>query len=97
MNAAVVGVSPDSPESHGDFVGRHSLEVMLLSDQGHDVLDDYDVCRSEKGNGLGRHEVRRTTFLIDPEGMVRHVWRNVSVFNHSAEVGERLMELEGLI
>ena len=97
LNAAVVGVSPDSPESHGDFAGRYSLEVTLLSDEGHEVLDDYDVCRSERINGLGRHRVGRSTFLIDPQGMVRHVWRDVSVNNHSAEVGERLMELEGLL
>jgi peroxiredoxin Q/BCP len=97
LNAAVIGISPDSPESHGDFASRNSLDVTLLSDQGHEVLDDFEVCRSELIDGLGRHQVGRATFLIDPQGMVRHVWKNVSVNNHSAEVGERLMQLEGLM
>ncbi len=96
LNAAIIGISPDSPESHRDFSQRHSLGVTLLSDREHDALDEYDVCKLERKNGGVNHRVDRSTFLIDPEGAIRHVWRDVSVNNHSAEVGEKLMELEGI-
>jgi peroxiredoxin Q/BCP len=66
-DAEVIGVSSDSLESHNGFADRHRLPFLLLSDPGGTVGARYDV-RKALGIFPGR-----VTFLIDKEGIVRHV------------------------
>jgi peroxiredoxin Q/BCP len=66
-NAEVIGVSSDSLESHNRFADRHRLPFLLLSDPHGTVGAHYDV-RKALGIFPGR-----VTFLIDKEGIVRHV------------------------
>ena len=93
LEAVVLGCSPDSPESHRDFIAKHDLEVRLLSDPGHGVIESYGAWGEITFYGKTREGVVRSTVLIDPEGRVAHHWPKVRVQGHADEVRERLEEL----
>ncbi len=93
LGAVVLGVSPDSVKSHKRFAEKHGLKVTLLSDEEKKVLQAYGVWKLKKRYGREYYGVERSTFLIDPEGVVRKVWRNVKVKGHVEEVMEALREL----
>lgn len=92
-NALVVGVSADSTESHRDFAQKHDLKVTLLSDTKHDMLTKYGVWNPLKIRDKEIMGVHRTTFLVDPDGKIAHVWPRVNVFSHADEVKKKLDEL----
>jgi peroxiredoxin Q/BCP len=82
LGAVVLGVSPDSPKSHCNFRDKHDLKVILLSDSDHDILEKYGVWALKKMYGREHYGVERSTFLIDPDGKIAHVWRKVKVPGH---------------
>lgn len=87
--AAVVGISLDPPERHLAFAAQYGLPFTLLSDPGGRVAASYGSLMSL---GIVRF-ARRHTFIIDPEGRVARVFRQVSPRNHADEVIEALREL----
>ncbi len=93
-NATVVGISPDSPESHCRFYDKHNLNVILLSDTDHTVAKEYGVWKKKSMYGKSFMGIERSTFLIDPEGSVRAVWRKVKVPGHVEEVLHTLKSLQ---
>ena len=93
LNAVVIGVSPDSVSSHRKFIEKHGLRVLLLSDPEHNVLKMYDAWGIKKRYGREYYGVIRSTFLIDPDDVIRYVWRNVRVKGHVERVLEKLREL----
>ena len=94
MGATVLGVSPDSVESHKGFCDKHGLTITLLSDTGHEVLEAYGVWQLKKSYGKEYHGVVRSTFLLDPEGNVAHTWRKVKVADHVEAVIAKLTEFQ---
>jgi peroxiredoxin Q/BCP len=84
--AAIIGVSPDSPESHQTFRERHGLDLVLLSDPDHHVLTSYRVWKPKVLFGKELLGVERSTFLIDPQGKIVEVWRKVRVPGHATKV-----------
>ena len=86
--AEVVGVSSDSAESHGRFAAKNSLPFVLLSDRGGEVRKLYGV-RATLGILPGR-----VTYVIDKEGVVRHVFS--SQFGATRHVEEALGVVRGL-
>jgi len=94
LNAEVIGISPDSPESHAKFIDKKSLKVTLLSDLDKDVLKSYGKWAKKKFRGKEYIGVIRSTFLINPEGKIAHIWPKVSVKGHSEEVQKILGELQ---
>ena len=82
----VLGVSPDSVESHRKFKAKFQLPFALLADDGHKVCDAYGVWGPKKFMGKAYEGVLRTTFLIGPDGMILRVFENVRPAEHSAEV-----------
>lgn len=90
QHAIIIGISPDSPESHTKFIEKHGLRIELLSDPDHTVCSLYGVWRKKKLYGREYFGVVRTTLLIDPKGIIRHVWEKVNVPGHAAEVQEQL-------
>ena len=94
LNAIVIGISPDSVKSHQTFAEKHQLQVMLLSDPDHTVLEQYGVWQLKKMYGREYYGVVRSTFLINPEGVIVHAWRNVKVKNHVNIVKENLQKLQ---
>lgn len=78
LGVAVVGVSPDNEESHRKFAEHHELQFPLWADTKHELLKALGVWTLTG--------VARTTFLIDEEGTVVHVWEKVNPEGHGEEV-----------
>jgi thioredoxin-dependent peroxiredoxin len=88
----LLGVSPDSAESHTKFKGKYSLPFPLLADPGHVVCDLYGVWGLKKLYGREYEGVQRTTFLIDTKGRIIKVFEKVKPAIHSAEILATLKE-----
>ncbi len=82
----VLGVSPDSVESHVKFKKKFQLPFPLLADEGHKVCDLYQVWGDKKFMGREYQGVLRTTFLINKSGQIVKVFEDVRPAEHSAEV-----------
>ncbi len=93
LGAVVLGVSPDSTKSHQSFIGKESLNFTLLSDTNKEVLKMYGAFGVKKLYGKEYEGVIRSTFLIDPQGKIAHIWKNVKVKGHIEEVREKLEAL----
>ncbi len=92
LNATIVGISPDSVDSHKGFEEKHDIGITLLSDPDHQALNDYDVWKPKKLYGREFLGVQRSTFLIDPDGRIVQQWRKVKVQGHTKEVIETIKE-----
>lgn len=86
----ILGVSPDPPESHAEFMEKYDLPFPLLADESSKVCETYGVWTRKKYQGREYMGVNRTTFAIDSEGKISHVFENVDPTDHSAEVLETL-------
>jgi thioredoxin-dependent peroxiredoxin len=86
--AVILGVSPDDTESHAKFAKKFDLAFPLLADVGNKTCADYGVWKEKNMYGKKYMGVERTTFVIDGEGIVRHVFPKVKVDGHSAAVLE---------
>ncbi|MCI5633656.1 thioredoxin-dependent thiol peroxidase [Helicobacter sp.] len=93
LGAVVLGVSPDSTKSHQNFINKESLNFTLLSDTNKEVLKMYGAFGVKKLYGKEYEGVIRSTFLIDPQGKIAHIWKNVKVKGHIEEVREKLEAL----
>jgi peroxiredoxin Q/BCP len=93
--AAVLGVSPDAPAELRRFADKYDLGFRLLADTQHEVAEAYGVW-VEKSTDSGTHwGNQRATFVIDADGVVRHVLPKVSPKTHDDEVLAALTELGG--
>jgi peroxiredoxin Q/BCP len=88
--AVVLGVSPDTVESHRKFRDKYGLDFRLLADTDHRVAEAYGVWQEKSMYGGKYWGVARTTFLIDEEGRIARVFENVKPAGHAAEVLEAL-------
>ncbi len=84
--AEVVGISPDSPTSHGKFRKKHDLSVALASDEDKAVAQAYGVWVEKSMYGRKYMGVERSTFLIDKAGRIAKSWRKVKVPKHAQDV-----------
>ena len=94
LGAVVLGVSPDSVESHRRFREKQGLRVTLLSDPERKVIQAYGAWGKKKMGGREYYGVIRSTFLIDPEGRIAALWPKVRVKGHVEEVLETLRRLQ---
>ncbi|HLU48904.1 MAG TPA: thioredoxin-dependent thiol peroxidase [Planctomycetota bacterium] len=95
LDAVVIGVSPDSTESHRKFIAKHDLKVMLLSDPDHKVMEKYGAWGEKQNYGRTIEGVIRSTVIIDPNGKVAHHFPNVRAKGHVEKVKEKLAALTG--
>ena len=86
MGAIVLGVSPDSVESHRKFKEKFHLNFPLLSDEGKKVVNAYGVWKEKSLYGRKYMGVERTTFVIDEGGKIKKVFPKVKVDGHYEEV-----------
>ena len=93
-SAVVLGVSRDSLKSHENFKAKHNFPFELISDTDEKLCHLFEVIKMKSMYGKPYLGIERSTFLIDPEGMVRHVWRNVKVKGHVAEVFDTLLSAQ---
>jgi peroxiredoxin Q/BCP len=91
--AVVLGVSPDSPESHEKFRTKYKLPFTLLADEEHKVAEKYGAWREKNMYGKKSMGIARSTFIIDAAGKVAKVFKAVKVDGHDEQVLEALAEL----
>jgi peroxiredoxin Q/BCP len=84
----VLGLSKDSPKRHDAFKKKYGLNFPLASDETGEVLEAYGVWVEKSLYGRKYMGVERATFLIDPVGAIRQVWRKVKVPGHAEAVLE---------
>ncbi|MFF2320105.1 thioredoxin-dependent thiol peroxidase [Agrobacterium sp. NPDC058088] len=92
-NAVVIGISPDSVKSHDKFAAKHSLSVILASDEERKVLEAYGVWKEKSMYGKKYMGVERTTFLIGRDGTIAEIWNKVKVAGHAQAVLEAAKKL----
>ena len=95
LGATILGVSPDSPRKHRNFIEKKALGITLLSDEEKEVCSAYGVWQLKKNYGREYMGVVRSTFIIDPDGKIAAVWEKVRVKGHVEAVKEKLAELQG--
>jgi thioredoxin-dependent peroxiredoxin len=93
--AEVLGISPDSPQSHRKFQDKHDLTVRLLSDEERKAAEAYGVWVEKSMYGRKFMGIERSTFLIDGAGKVAQSWRKVRVAGHADDVLEAVRALKG--
>jgi len=94
LGAKVLGVSTDDEASHAKFRDKFDLNFPLLVDDEHTVAEAYGAWREKNMYGKVSMGVQRSTFLIDKDGVVRKVWKKVSVDGHDEDVIEALKALK---
>ena len=85
LDAAVLGISLDSTESHVKFKKAHRLNFPLLSDPQGRTVTAYGAWKAGSKR-LSALSIDRSTFVIDGEGVIRRIWRDVDVVGHADEV-----------
>ena len=93
QNVEVLGVSTDGTETHGKFREKYELNFPLLADVDHKVADKYGVWQEKNMYGKKIWGMKRTTFIIDENGRIAHVFGKVDTARHCQDV---LMVLDEL-
>jgi peroxiredoxin Q/BCP len=88
----IVGVSRDSSTSHAKFREKHEIDFPLIADTDEGWCRAFGVIGEKMLYGKRHIGVIRSTFLIDPEGVLVAEWRGVKVPGHAAAVLERLKQ-----
>ena len=86
LDAVVLGISPDPVKSHVKFRNKYGLTYPLLADVDKTVSTAYGVWQEKTFWGRKYMGVVRTTFVIDREGRIAHVFEKVKPEGHAAEV-----------
>ncbi|MCL4203262.1 MAG: thioredoxin-dependent thiol peroxidase [Pirellulaceae bacterium] len=95
LGAVVLGVSPDTVESHVKFRDKYGLNFRLLADADHQVAEKYGAWREKNMYGKKSMGIQRSTYLIDADGKVAKVWQRVQVDGHDEQVIEAIKALAG--
>jgi peroxiredoxin Q/BCP len=82
----VLGISPDTPKAQLKFKEKEDLPYTLLADDKKDVARMFDVLKEKNMYGKKVMGIVRSTFLIDPEGKIAHVFSPVTPEGHADEV-----------
>ena len=84
--AVVIGISADTIASHEKFIQKHQLTVLLLADEDKKVSESYGVWQQKKNYGRTYMGIERSTFLVDRDGNIYHIWRKVKVKDHHQKI-----------
>lgn len=85
-DTVIVGISPDTVAKHQKFRTKHNLTTLLVADEERTALEAYGVWVQKSMYGRKYMGVERTTFLIDREGKIAHIWNKVKVAGHAEAV-----------
>lgn len=91
--ANIVGVSADSIASHLKFQKKYGLQFPLLSDANTKFASQMGAFKNKLFAKLLSKGIVRTTFLVDSKGIVKFIWKNVTVSGHDEEVLKQLEKL----
>lgn len=93
LNVVVLGISPDTPKKLTNFINKQTLNFTLLSDEDHAVCEAYNVWQLKKFMGRESMGVVRTSFLIDENGNLEHIFNKFKTKDHHEVVLEVLNKL----
>lgn len=82
----LIGVSPDSINSHKKFKEKQDLNFTLLSDPEHKLAEAFEVWKEKSMYGKKYMGIERSTFVLDENGNIEKEWRKVKVKGHVEEV-----------
>jgi peroxiredoxin Q/BCP len=91
----ILGVSKDDAKKHRKFVDKYDLKIPLATDPNGLVCEAFGTWIQKSMYGRKYMGIERATFLIDGDGLVQRVWRNVKVPGHVEEVLNAARELKG--
>ena len=94
LDAIILGVSADSTKKHRNFIEKKDLGITLLSDEDTTMMQKYGVWQMKKNYGKEYMGIVRTTFIINPDGVVKAVFEKVRVKEHVAKVKAELESLQ---
>ncbi|WP_310441988.1 thioredoxin-dependent thiol peroxidase [Sulfurimonas sp.] len=94
LDAIIIGVSADSTSKHRDFIEKKDLSITLLSDEDTSMLQNYGIWQLKKNYGKEYMGIVRSTLIINPEGVVKAIWKNVKVKEHVEKVKAKLESLQ---
>ena len=90
LGATVLGVSRDSVKSHQNFCAKQGFKFDLVSDRDENLCNAFGVIREKNMYGRKVMGIVRSTYLIDPEGVIAESWQPVKVPGHADAVLEAL-------
>ena len=93
LNTVILGVSRDSVRVHEGFKAKQNFPFDLLSDKEETLCNLFDVIKMKNMYGKQVRGIERSTFIIDPDGILVHEWRKVKVKTHIDDVIQKLTEL----
>lgn len=91
-NVIILGISPDSSAKLANFTEKKSLNFILLSDEDHQVAEQFGVWGEKKFMGRTYDGIHRITFLIDEEGKIEHIFEKFKTGEHHQVVLDYLMQ-----
>ena len=83
---AIIGVSCDDEKSHLKFIQKFELPFPLIADTDQKIVNQFGVWVEKSMYGRNYMGIARTTFIIDPNGIISHVIEKVDTKNHSAQI-----------
>lgn len=86
----VVGVSPDPVSSHQKFIAKYNLSFNLIADTDKTIMEAYGVWGEKKMYGRSYMGVIRTTFVIDPNGIMEKIITKVNTKDHTNQILKEL-------
>ena len=84
--AAILGISPDQPKAQKKFEEKYELPFTLLGDADKKVCNAFGVIQGKNMYGKKVMGVARTTFIIGPDGKIKHIFEKVKPLGHAEEV-----------
>ncbi|MEW4430604.1 MULTISPECIES: thioredoxin-dependent thiol peroxidase [Paenibacillus] len=93
LNTVILGISTDPMSRHDKFIAKYGLPFTLLSDEEHQVAEQYGVWQLKKLYGKEYMGIVRSTFLIDEEGKLIKEWSKVRVKGHIESALEAVKSL----
>lgn len=90
LKVKILGISPDGPHSHEEFIKKQHLNFTLLSDENHEICQAFDVLYEKNKDGKMVKSIERSTFLVGPDGIIEWIERPVQVEGHVHRVLEAI-------
>lgn len=88
----MLGVSADKPAKHQKFIAKYDLPFDLLADTEHEVIKAYDCWGLKKFMGKEYEGIIRTTYIIDEDGKISHIFNKVKTATHAEQILEEVAE-----
>ncbi|EAK1249404.1 MULTISPECIES: thioredoxin-dependent thiol peroxidase [Campylobacter] len=90
QNTVIIGISPDSVKSHENFIKKYDLKHTLLSDSEKEICKLYGAWGLKKNYGKEYEGLIRSTFVIDENGKISKIYKNVKAKDHAFKVLKEL-------